>query len=188
MISNATIKGPAVTENGQSRVQLDIPDLTDIVRVSNNRQWQDDNLQFVVREIIARCTIIERRVVLLSDLQSIVVTKIGRLYDSDSESSFGGEDQEVVCSFNDEQITVLLRLTPDCPLVRGSVYIDQMVGFGGWDPEEVDKLKDSVNAKGFKDPVSLIRTLQDDIHQLQETGVKFPLTPSLPKRNTDFET
>lgn len=182
LLTNATIKGPILKENGEPTVQLDIPDLSDLVRIAENRPWQGDNLGFVVREAMARCSMIEKRVEMLSSLQEIVLTKIGRLYESDATNSFGGENQEVVCSLNDEQVTVLLRLTPDCPFVKGSVYIDQLVGLGGWDNDELEKVKSNINGIGFKNPVALINSLRDEIQTRQVQGLNIPKTPKLPTR------
>ena len=101
----------------------------------------------------------------------MVLTKIGKLYNdhdnnsSENSSCFGESDQEVICSLNEEQVSVLLRLTPDCPFVLGSVYIDQLVGLGGWEQDLLDQMKDRVNDEKFDNPITLIKYLQKEIQK-----------------------
>jgi hypothetical protein len=142
-------------------------------------------LQFCIREAVGRIAVTQARAEDLSQLQELALTKIGRIgatTGSACKDSFGGLDQEVVCSFN-EQLTVVLRLTPDSPMVRGSVYIDQIVGLGGWDHLVVEQLKDMINHQQFGSPVRLIRAFQSELERLQsEEGLVLPGTPTLPSR------
>jgi hypothetical protein len=95
---------------------------------------------------------------------------------------FGGEDQEVLCSL-ESQITVVLRLTADCPILRGSTYIQRIVGCGGWDDTVLQRIKASVNEQRFCGPVDLMDALVEEIERVvKEEGITIPKTPVLPKR------
>lgn len=165
----------ASVDNG-SPVQMHIPDLRDLVRLSES-QVPGQDLRFVLRETLARICIFQARVVELSKLHEEALTKIGKSYHSNV--GFGGEDQEVVCSLN-EQIAVVLRLTPDCPMQAGSVYIDQLVGLGGWDAKTVQQIQEQVNSQQFASPVALVQAVKAEIQRLEDAGVKIPTTPTLP--------
>ncbi|KAI2505192.1 hypothetical protein MHU86_9280 [Fragilaria crotonensis] len=108
------------------------------------------------------------------------LTKIGALHHSGH--SFGGEDQEIVCSIN-EGVTVVLRLTPDCPIGDGSAYLDQIVGVGGWDQGILEGLRERVNDARHRSPVKLMDSLKDELSRLQEIGsISLPTTPTMPTR------
>jgi hypothetical protein len=184
VLSDPIVRGPLIENGVESTVQLTIPDLTDLIQIAECRPIQNDNLAFIVRETTARLTIVERRIEMLSDLQKIVVTKVGKLNENTEVGSSCHGDQEVVCSFNEEQLTVVLLLTPECPFVKGSVYIDQIVGLGGWDASILERIKTTMNNKEFEDPVSLVQDLRDHVKNLQQEGLMIPKTPSLPKRHT----
>ena len=162
-------------------VQLRIPDLMDLVGLAE-KLAPGENLRFVVREASARIRTLQARVEELSELQTMVpVTKI---YPIQNITSFGGDDQEVICSLEKEQISVLLRMTPDCPLVKGSVYIAQLVGVGGWDNAVVADIEEQVNAlEEYRRPVDVIRAVKKEIQRRQEhEGLQLPPTPTLPAR------
>ena len=156
-------------------VEMSIPDLADLVRLSDNMPPGDD-LRFVLQEAIGRITTIQARVKELALMHNEAVTKIGKSYHH--ANGFGGEDQEIVCSFN-EQISAVLRLTPDCPMVKGSVYINQLVGFGGWDTQLVDQMKEHINRQLFSSPVELVRAIKAEIKRLEQEGVSVPKTPTM---------
>lgn len=181
LLSDPIVKASAM--NNEPTVQLTIPDLNDLVEAAECRPLQNDNIAFIVREITARLTIVEKRVEILSDLQQIVITKIGKLNENTEADGPCRGDQEVVCSFNEEQLTVLLRLTPDCPFLKGSVFIDQIVGLGGWDSTVLEEIKITMNNKEFKDPVALVQELREHIKTLQQGGLVIPKTPSLPRKH-----
>lgn len=185
LLSDPIVKSPVINTVGESTAQLTIHDLNDLVQIAECRPIQNDNLAFIVREITARLTIVEKRVEMISDLQKIVLTNIGKLQDHSKLGSSCRQDQEVVCSFNEEQLTVVLLLTPDCPFVRGSVFIDQIVGLGGWDSTVLERIKVTMNSKEFQDPVALVQELREHVKSLQDEGLMIPKTPSLPKRNVN---
>jgi hypothetical protein len=178
---------PAADEN-LPPVQIRIPPLDDLVKITNNNTASSsfrrpgDNLRFLLRETIARITAIQARVQELTELQTMALTKIGSMHSSPNNSDgFGGEDQEVVCSLDRESMTVVLRMTPDCPLIAGSVYIDQLVGLGGWDTEIVQQIQRQVNTIPEKSPVQVLRNLQQEIQRRQlEEGLVLPPTPKVP--------
>ena len=177
--SDTVINGPLL-DDGTVSVQLTIPSLDDLVLVVKTSQFPaGDDLRFLLTEALGRCSATQSRVEELATLQDEVVTKIGTRYHD--TNSYGGEDQEVLCSLN-EQITLVLRMTPDCPLVEGSVYIDQMVGMGGWKKSLVDDIKERINAEKFASPVQLIRAVRAEIKRLENEGVELPKTPTLPSK------
>lgn len=179
------VTGPAINEDDEdeegSVVQLRIPELDDLVQLaaaSAATMSAGENLRFVLRESLARAYMVEERVMELTVLQQMpgVVTKIGTF-------SNGTQDQEVVCSLNAAQMTTVLRLTPDCPLMDGSVYMDQLVGLGGWDAAVVNRIQETVNATKYRSPVAIVHALTDEILRLQdEEGMQLPLTPKMPVR------
>jgi hypothetical protein len=162
-----------------SPLELRIPNMDDLIRLSGNMGPIED-LRFLLREAVARISITIARVDELAVLRQKYVTKIDMLHNSGH--SFGGEDQEVVCSIN-EGVTVVLRLTPDCPIVNGSVYVDQIVGVSGWDQELLEDLKENLNEVRHRGPVKLMDALKAELIRLQEEGaVSLPETPTMPKR------
>lgn len=171
------IKAPLVEDT--SPLELRIPSMDDLIHLSGNMGPIED-LRFLLREAVARISITIARVNELSVLRQKYLTKIGMR--NNSGHSFGGEDQEVVCSIN-EGVTVVLRLTPDCPIVNGSVYVDQIVGVSGWDQEVLEALKENLNEVRHQGPVKLMDALKAELIRLQEEGaVSLPETPTMPKR------
>lgn len=194
LLTSSTVKSPVSLVNDDvddapPAVQLDIPDLDDLVQIAARRNMQlwplntfdnENDVTFIVRESLARISMIEKRVELLTTLSTLAVTRIGKLYplvetesdNSDNENNRNNNsnytiDQEVVCSFEEEQITVLLRLTPDCPLVAGSCYIDQMVGYSGWETNTLDKIREEINNKqDWYNPVDIVHELKNCVHAL----------------------
>lgn len=160
-------------------VLVKIPPLDDLVRLCA-RFPPGEELRFLVRETLARIRMVQNRVVELAILHNNVLTNIGKFVHL--EDGFGTQEQEVVCSLN-ECISVVLRLTADCPITPGSVYIHNLVGVAGWDEETVDNIKASVSKKEFKSPWALIQEIQAEITRLQDVeGLSLPKTPVLPLR------
>jgi hypothetical protein len=180
------VTGPNPDDENLPPVQIRIPPLDDLVKVTNTATTSSfrrpgDNLRFLLRETIARITAIQARVQELTELQNLALTKIGSMHAGPNPDSFGGEDQEVVCSLDHESMTVVLRMTPDCPLIAGSVYIDQLVGLGGWDAKVVQQIQQQVNTMPERSPVQVLRNLQQEIHRRQlEEGLSLPPTPKVP--------
>lgn len=168
----------------QKPLQLSIPDIDDLVRLCKSMPPAED-LRFLLRETTNRISAITARITELTLLRSKFVTKIGKV--QVCENSFGGEDQEVVCSIN-QGITVVLRLTPDCPNAAGSVYVDQIVGVGGWEQKILYDMKDGLNEMRFRRPVELMEMLESEVQRREnEDGVTLPRTPSIPKRYTKID-
>lgn len=160
-------------------LELSIPGLDDLVQICSTLGPVDD-LRFLLREIMARIRIHKARVQELTVLRKEYLTKIGKLYHS--VDSFGGRDQEIVCSLP-EGVTVVLRLTPDCPMVPGSVKVDQIVGIGGWDEGLIESLKVAVNVSMCRGPRDMMKVLVAEIQRLQADGMELPKTPTLPQRS-----
>jgi len=177
---SSTLVRSAEDPETKSSVQMNIPALDDLVRLSRNLGSVED-LRFLLREAMARIQTITARVDELAILRTRFLTKIGKIQYHDY--SFGGEDQEIVCSLN-EGITAVLRLSPDCPMIDGSVFLDQIVGVGGWDMDVLDRIKDRVNAQpNCKGPLAIMEALAKEIRRVQEEdGVLLPGTPSMPAR------
>ena len=160
-------------------VLVKIPPLDDLVRLCA-RFPPGEELRFLVRETLARIRMVQNRVVELAILHNNVLTNIGKFVHL--EDGFGTQEQEVVCSLR-ECISVVLRLTADCPITPGSVYIHNLVGVAGWDEETVDKIKANVSKKEFQSPWALIQEIQAEIARLQDVeGFSLPKTPVLPLR------
>jgi len=161
-------------ENGGKKVlKLTIAPLDDLVRLCAMFPPAEE-LRFLMREAMARIRITESRVIELAVLYNNVLTKIGAVHQP--SDNFGSPEQEVVCSLN-EGISIVLRLTADCPIVPGSVYIYNMVGVCGWDDESVKKIKERVSSKEFQSPWALIQEVQKEI-----SSFTLPKTPTLPLR------
>jgi len=162
----------------QMEVKLTIPELDDLVGLCA-RFPPGEELRFLVRETMHRIRMIQNRVVELAILHNNVLTKLGKFHHSDG---FGTQEQEVICSLP-ECITVVLRMTADCPVLPGSVYIHKMVGMAGWDEATVDGIKERVSQQEFQSPWALIQQVQAEISRLQtEEGYTLPKTPILPIR------
>jgi hypothetical protein len=189
---NTLITGPTVhTHDGDdsvegSVVQLSIPPLDDVVKLVEYLP-SGENIRVFLTEALARIRIVEERVADLTLLlhERRVVTQISPWIcggTSDGISSL--REQQVICSWNSLQLTVVLRLSPDFPLTNGSVYIDQLIGFAGWDSAVIERIKTSVNkCSSIRSTVRLLHAIQDEVQRLQdEEGIKLPTTPTLPIR------
>ena len=144
-----------------------IPPLDDLVLYSQQLE-SSHGIRFIVTEALARIRTVQSRVLELSHLKSKYAAQV---YDIDS-----GE-QEVVCALM-EGISVALRLGADCPLVKGSVYISELCGVGGWEEAKLLELKKSVDEKKCKGPVEVMELLVEEIKRRKaEEGWILPLTP-----------
>lgn len=145
LTSSPTIRGPSVP--GTTLVELTVPALDDLVKLSDST-LPDDGLRFVLRETLARIQVLEARAKELTLLQQEGTVEMGPYL----ASNFGGEDQDVMIAFDGN--TVLLRLTPDCPMVPGSVYVDQ-VSKNGQLLEELH-----MAGQAFRSPVALVQAIK----------------------------
>ena len=162
-------------------VSMSIPPLDDLVNLSKNMQPLDD-IRFVLRETMARVRSISRRVDVLAQLKLKYLTKITDPMKNKIQFGFGGEYQEVVCSLPC-QITVVLRLTCDCPLLIGSVSIHQIVGVSGWDKDCLERMKNKVNMTKWRSPVDVMDALENEIERVtKDEGISLPKTPTLPEK------
>jgi hypothetical protein len=195
--NNAVVSGPRLLTSDSSRmtdsdptiVQLRIPNFDDIVTFANTYAPGES---IRVREVLARISMIEARVHELTELQSEngIVATIGPLSisvpkKSGTEQSIGAmmHDQEVVCSLNHPPMTTVLRLTGNCPLTDGSIYIDQLIGLGGWDTQMVERIHDTISQMKYRTPMEIIVALQKEVQRLQdEEQFEVPSTPRIPAR------
>lgn len=161
-------------------VQAIIPQPTDLVELCQSLEPVED-IRLIIRETMARIRAITSRVEELAKLRTKYLTKINS--SACTSYGYGGEDQEIVCSINDG-ISVVLRLSTDCPLLPGSVYIQQIVGVGGWDQSVLERWKVRLNGMKHKTPVHLMDALVDTISKVKNEGkMPIPVTPNaLPKR------
>lgn len=167
--------------NPSPTVSITIPPLDDLVSLAKNLEPVHD-LRFVLRETLSRIRILSNRMNELATLRTKYLTKITDPANNKVHYGFGGEDQEILCSL-DSQVTVVLRLTPDCPILRGSAYIQRIIGCGGWDDAVLHRIKDNVNEKRFCGPVDLMDSLVEEIESVvKEQGIEIPKTPVLPRR------
>ena len=189
---NSVIAGPTLDEasdhGSNSVVQLQIPQLDDLV-VGASDSFQStvpgEPLRFLLCEIIARIQATQQRVQELTLLHTEALTRIGR-YTVGTANSI--EYQEVVCSLNYAQMTAVLRLTPDCPLIAGSVFLDQLVGLGGWETDTVHAIKAKVSETQYQSPVEIVRAIKTEIQRLQvEESLVLPATPRMPVRGHVWE-
>lgn len=168
-------------------VCLQIPDLSDLLASANDLS-HGENMRFVLRETVSRIRVVEARVDELADLKANVsLTKIGA-WAPTSSAGGGSPDQEVLCTLEQENLTIVLRLTPDCPLLPYSVSITQMVGLGGWDETVVSDIVQTVQGlpsaeQPFCRPLDVIRSIRAEIlHRRETQGLVLPGTPKMPSR------
>ena len=168
--------------NGKSyNVSMEIPPLDDLVSLSQNLKPLDST-RFILRETMARIRSISQRVDMLAQLKDKYLTKVTNPMKNKVKFGYGGEYQEVICSLPC-QITVVLRLTCDCPLLDGSVYIHQIVGVSGWDKKCLERMQKKINSKRWRNPIDVMDALDEEIERLLlEEGVCLPKTPTLPMK------
>ena len=171
--------------NPTPTVSITIPPLDDLVSLAANLEPGQD-LRFVLRESLARVRTLSARMNELAYLRTKYLTKITNPAKNKVLYGFGGEDQEILCSL-DSQITVVIRLTANCPILKGSAYIQRIVGCGGWESAVLQKIKSKVNEHRPSGPVDLMETLVDEIARVvKEDNIKIPGTPNaLPRRRKE---
>ena len=91
-----------------------------------------------------------------------------------------------------EGVTVVICLTPDCPLVTGTAYVEEIVGIGGWSDDSLERLKETMNRKinrgqfccssdedcsGGGPIISIMNMLVFELEKMKK-----PDTPTLPLR------
>ncbi len=168
-------------KSSETIVSMAIPALDDLVSLSKNMQPLDD-IRFILREALARIRIVTQRVDVLAQLKLKYLTKITNPMKNKVKFGYGGEYQEVVCSLPC-QVTVVLRLTCDCPLLDGSAYIHQIVGVSGWNSECLERIKKKVNMKKWRSPIQTMESLEEEIGKVvRDEGISLPKTPSLPSK------
>ena len=148
---------------------INIRPLDDLVSYSHELE-SSHGIRFVVSETLARIRTAQARIVELTKLKTSYAYQV---YDVDDH------EQEVVCALN-EGISVALRLGADCPLVKGSVYISELCGVGGWEEEKLQELKAVVDERRCRGPVEVMEVLSEEIkRRTKDEGWKLPLTPVL---------
>jgi hypothetical protein len=178
--TSTTLQGPSPADKSLQRVSLSIPSMDDLVAYSMQQLEPGEDLRFVVLETVGRISAAQARVGELVRLQSIALTQIGTA----TETNY----QEVVCSLIEAPITIVLRLTLDCPLLDGSVFVDQLVGVGGWDGSVLESIRTNLQAVQWARPTDVVIWLQSELRRLEsEAGVVFPQTPKLPVRGNIFK-
>jgi hypothetical protein len=179
LLTPSLVQDAAVADS----VHLHIPPLDNLLQTAMDKYAPGEDLRFLLREARTRITVTVQRVQELNLLKKQALVKIEKTHQDVASGGYGFQDQEIVCSLNQEQMTVVLRLTPDCPLQPGSVYIEQLVGLGGWQAHIVNGIKETVSARQFASPCQLLQAVKTEIQRLNEhEGVELPKTPTLPMR------
>ena len=168
-----TILGP--DDDDTERVELVLPPLDTILSSAAHVSHKDsgDSVRFFLSEVKQRLRALELRVNELNALQRVAMTKIGPL------EVYG---QQVVCSLNHAQLTLVLNLTVDCPLSKNSVHLEELVGYGGWEKALLDTIEQDLRSETWHSPVALVERCSAAVQRLQqEHGVTIvPNTPRLP--------
>ena len=161
-VTDAGIEGNDVIIGKNGAVRGKIPRFDDIVDASRSLPDVED-LRFVIRECLCRLRGAKLRLEQLVRLREKYLTQIEK------------DGAEVTCSLNDG-VAVVLRLTPDCPWLPGSVYIEQIAGLGGWDQSTLNTLKDRVNSLRLSGAVEVMDAL---VKEIKRRSVAKPGTPLL---------
>lgn len=135
-------------------ITLPIPVLTDLVTLAEHMP-RTKGLAFVIEETKSRIEMIHERA---SELCCLVLDECFQLEKSSSASnSYGRCDHEVVCALPEYGVKALMRMTPDCPRLSGSVYLDQI---SGPNLDELQNILESLRKTLHKRPVDLLRELK----------------------------
>jgi hypothetical protein len=79
-----------------------------------------------------------------------------------------------------EGISIAMRLGIDCPGVKGSVYVTELCGVGGWEEEKLEELKVYLGERRCVGPVEVMDVLVEELKRRSvDEGWKVPLTPVL---------
>eukprot|EP00815_Leptocylindrus_aporus_P000994 CAMPEP_0116050656 /NCGR_PEP_ID=MMETSP0322-20121206/515_1 /TAXON_ID=163516 /ORGANISM="Leptocylindrus danicus var. apora, Strain B651" /LENGTH=539 /DNA_ID=CAMNT_0003533257 /DNA_START=11 /DNA_END=1630 /DNA_ORIENTATION=+ len=148
-------------------------ELDEIVKASNPNlklsstqmlQQQHQQIKFIARETLARIRGNIQRVHQIELLRQKHLVQIEYTPTEASYDKYGSIDS-VICSLNDG-ITVVLRLTPDCPLLPGSTYIEQMVGLGGWEQKTMRGITDKVNSLKLRSAPEVMHRVKNEIQRI----------------------
>ena len=132
-----------------------------------------DDLKFVLRESLARMRGASQRLQQLELLRKKYLTQIEYTKSRDIDA--------VICSL-DDGITVVLKLTPDCPLLPGSAFIEQIAGLGGWDQSVLTGIQTKVNDLRLK---SAIEVMSSVVKEIKRSSLSRPLDISVPNALTE---
>ena len=147
-----------VSFNSTQTIELPISTLDDLV-VLAQPQPRSKALAFVIQETVARIEMIRERA---DELCSLFAEKSVRMEKSlPASNGFGRCDHEVICSLPENNVKVLLRMTPDCPRLPGSVYLDQITGPDG---EDLDDILESTRKTQHQRPVELLMDVQKNLN------------------------
>ena len=150
--------------------------LQDLVAFSQQLE-STHGIRFILSETLARIRTAHSRIEELTLLRSKYAAQV---YDIESTG-----EQEVVCALK-EGISIALRLGADCPLVKGSVYISELCGVGGWEEDKLQELKKTVGERRCRGPVEVMEVMVEEIKRRREDeGWALPLTPVLMRTGRD---
>lgn len=153
LLTPSTIKA-TVGEDPRQIILLPIPVFDDLVGLAQP-QPRPKALAFVVQEIAARIEMIQERA---EELVALFSNKSFRLINSSSSpNDYGRCDHEVVISIPEYDVKVLMRMTPDCPRIPGSVYLDDI---SGPNKDKLQEILESTRKPLHKRPVDLLEELK----------------------------
>jgi len=161
-VAQATLTGDLMIGEGFSQAR--IPPLDDLVVISQQLPEHED-LRFLIRETLARIRAVGCRVDELDNLRKSYAVTIEN------------EGERIYCSLN-EGVTAVLCLSLDFPMLKGSALVEQLIGTGGWDTAELEKIRIKINTGNYKGAVQLMDALAVEI---KNTGYQ-QKTPFLPLR------
>lgn len=145
------VEGPPSADQNGFSMSLPLPNMEDMVESSNQVQ---DGLRFVIRETMGRLTTLKARVADLAVLQQ----QVSDLHIGMVEGCW--DEQDVSCNVGDVQ--VIMRLTPDCPLLPGSASLDQLIS-ETWETSQLRGIQDRLYEQNFQSPVDIVQALQKEM-------------------------
>jgi hypothetical protein len=161
LVTPSVVKVDIPTDTS-STINLPIPVMDDLVLLAQP-QPRSKALAFVIQEAIARIEMIHERA---EELRLIHQDPSFRIEKSSSTSnSFGRCDHEVIVYLPEFDVKVLVRMTPDCPRLAGSTFLDQISGPRSDGLKPVLQTSRRMKAKR---PITLLRTLKKRL--LEEQG------------------
>ena len=158
-VASARLLSPSVVQldiptDYAATIDLRIPDLEDLVMLAQP-QPRTKALAFVIQETIARIEMTNERA---EELRLIYQDESFHIEKSVSSSnSYGRCDHEVIVTLPEFDVKVLLRMTPDCPRLPGSTFLDQI---SGPNPDDLKPTLQSSRRMKAKRPITLLRTLK----------------------------
>lgn len=162
-------------EGEEERLGLKFPPIDNLVKYYTDRALAlEESVPPIINELKQRLLAMEKRAGELEVLRKLAMAKVG-------PPTVDG--QQIVCSIDHAQLAFVLRLSVFCPIAEDSVYLDKLVGFGGWDKTVLTSLEDKVRSEKWKSPVDLVNKCKDEVERLQqEEGFLLPKTPRMPIR------